>query len=165
MKNSILTLLSFLFIFNVLPIIHHMLVFLNFDVKSIQLLQWLLTIIYGLLVFLWTVAFVECFKFYHWTSHLFFDDTWHSWERDWIWCKIKILWYHWYACWCCIYGYERIEMVIGIVGKDIGRLIASYWPTCDLQRSLEKYEQENTWLQKIPRKLVLNNENCSCITW
>ena len=119
------------------------------------MLQWLLTIAYGVIVVWWTIAFVKCMKFYHWTTHLFPGNGQWSWEgSDRRGLSLKrldlIQKYYDQRNDAMFMDKQRVEMVIDILGKDIGGLIVSYWPKFDLQRALDKYEMETSMLPLPP---------------
>ena len=127
--------------------------YLNFDVKSVQLLQWLLTIIYVILLLFWMIAFIKCMKFYHWTNHLFPGNTNSAWEdsswKEYSLKRLNIMQKYYDMRNDNVFmDKKRREMVIDILGKDIGGLIVSYWPKYDFEKSLKKYKEENNGLIK-----------------
>ena len=110
------------------------LIYLEFDVKSIQLLQWILTIAYVLLIFGWIIAVIRCLDYYHWTSHLVPDGRW--WETiSYSASKKEVM--HQYDRLNLIQEFynkrlsekylekKRKEIVIEILGKDI-----IWWINC-----------------------------------
>ena len=117
-----------------------------FDIKisDIELLQWILTSIYFVLIISWIIAAINCIKFYHWTSHLFPNrngrDLSQGWQgvinepHDFQFRRLNLI-QTFYNKRCNEKYLEilRKEIVIDILGKDIGGLIISYWAPFEFQ--------------------------------
>ena len=122
-------------------------IYWDFDVKDIQLLQWLLTIVYGILVICWIISFVRCMDFYYWTTHLFPGDRSGQVtdinERRWNLIRLNLM-QKYYDKWVnqVFIEKERIKMVIEILGTDIGGLIVSFWPKFHLKQVLDQMGHE-----------------------
>ena len=121
-------------------------IYLNFDVESIQLLQWLLTIAYGVIIISWCVSFVKCMQFYYWTTHLYPGNKSSSWNGSYDQRGLRYLnlmqKYYDKRNDFIFLDKKRIRVVIEVLGKDIGGLVVSYWPQFNLKELLQDLETE-----------------------
>ena len=101
------------------------------DYKSIALLQWILTIAYGVLVASWVIAVIRCLDYYHWTSHLMpGGDTW------------KCVPQNQYQRLNLMQKYYDQRLSQKYLGKNIGGLIVSYWSSFEMNQWLQQFGQQ-----------------------
>ena len=118
-------------------------IYFNFDIESIQLLQWILTGLYAVFMCAWVIAAIRCFYFYHWTVRLFPGlNFWYPSSRN----KQKGLnlmqkYYNRRLNEKFVYDQGR-KVVIEILGKDIGRLVISFWPKFEFVEWIKELEQD-----------------------
>ena len=122
------------------------LIYYNFDVKSVELLQWLLTGAYTVLIISWSIALINCIDYYHWTSHLLpgHQSYWRYMQKDaYLYPNLNLLQkYYNIRCDIKFIDIKRKEMVLKLLGKDIGGLVVSYWPKFDLKQMLNAIDQD-----------------------
>ena len=133
-------------------------IYYNFDIKSIELLQWILTILYGIFICSWIIAAIRCIHFYHWTLHLFPGGTYwwvhtHSKiaERNGVgfqYKRLNLMQLYYNKRLNDKYMFdEREQVVIEILGRDIGGLIVSFWPKFEFKEWLDQFEQDKKRLK------------------
>ena len=126
-------------------------VYLQFDLKSVSLLQLVFTVTYGVLIFWWIIALVKCMQFYYWSTHLFPGDESMSWKMAY---NIKFnlrrlnLMQKYYNLRndAVFVEPKRIEMVINILGKDIGGLVVSFWPKIQFKQFWNQLKVEEAFM-------------------
>ena len=122
------------------------LIYYNFDVKSVELLQWLLTGAYTVLTISWLIALINCINYYHWTSHLLpgHPSYWGHVNKDaYVYPNLNLLQkYYNIRCDIKFVDIKRKEMVLKLLGKDIGGLVVSYWPKFDLKQMINAIDQD-----------------------
>ena len=123
-------------------------IYFNFDIKSIQLLQWILTILHTIFVCAWIIAAIRCFRFYRVTMQLFPGLNYWSVNGGFITTngqekRLNLMqkYYNQRINEKFIYDQSR-KIVIEILGKDIGGLIVSFWPKFDLGQWLQDLKQD-----------------------
>ena len=118
-------------------------VYFNFDIESIQLLQWILTGLYAIFMGAWVIAAIRCFYFYHWTIRLFpgLNSWYHSSTTKQQGLNLMQKYYNRRLNDKFIYDQGR-KIVIEILGKDIGRLVVSFWPKFEFMEWLKELQQE-----------------------
>ena len=128
-------------------------IYSDFDLEAVSLLQLLLSVIYGLIIVSWIVALIKCMQFYYWSNHLYPGDD-SSWWRGAYRIELGLrrlnLMQKYYNL--RIDGIfiekNRIETVIDILGKDIGGLIVSYWPKFDFKQLMDQLKEEESYVHK-----------------
>ena len=136
-------------------------IYFNFDIESIQLLQWILTISYTILIISWIISAIRCFDYYHWTSHLIPGGVfwkavrYNARKNDFI---------HQYNRLNLMQKYydirlnekfldsERRNVVIEMLGRDIGGLIVSFWPQFEMKQWLDELTQKHEQLDRLAAK-------------
>ena len=116
-------------------------IYFNFDFESIQLLQWILTILYAIFVGAWIIAAIRCFYFYHWTIRLFPGLAWWSPSRRQKGLNLMQKYYNHRLTDKFMYD-KRRTVVIEILGKDIGGLVVSFWPKFEFKQWLTQLEND-----------------------
>ena len=117
-------------------------IYFNFNIESIELLQLILTIVYLTFMFCWIISAIRCVSFYHWTTHLMPGGAWWQAISDRMSQQDINLQLKRFNVMQQCYNQrlnekylqqKRKDIVIEILGKDIGGLIISYWPEFDFQ--------------------------------
>ena len=124
------------------------LIYFNFDIESIQLLQWILTILYVVFMTAWIISAIRCFYFYHWTIRFFpglsyWDpgDDRRDISRNKRRLNLMQKYYNHRLNDKFVYNEGR-KVVIEILGKDIGSLVVSFWPKFEFQQWLNDLKSE-----------------------
>ena len=122
-------------------------VYLNFDLKSVSLLQLVFTVVYAILIISWMFALIKCMQFYYWSTHLFPGNDssyWHGTLGIGISFRRLNLMQKYYNLRndAIFIEKKRIETVIDILGKDVGGLIVSYWPQFEFSQLMKQLKDE-----------------------
>ena len=123
------------------------LIYFGFDSNSVQLLQLTLTMIYAVLVIVWIISAIECYKFYYWTTHLFPSFKNGNFSLKYVLQKqisqlMRMQQYYDERCDQVFLDVKRKQVVIEILGRDIGGLVISFWPHFDLKEAMQTWDQE-----------------------
>ena len=123
-------------------------IYYQFDVENVELLQLILIMAYTILLIAWLIAFIQCTNYYQWTNAVLpkFGRFWYTSSNDAYCYKNLNVMQKYYNIRCRIkyIDRKRREVVIEILGKDIGNLVASY-AYClhfDLKQLLDTIDQE-----------------------
>ena len=126
------------------------------NIESVQLLQWILTVSYMILIVLWIISAIRCLYYYHWTSHVVPNG--HYWDA----VPFGAAKYFYVKQYCRLnlmqkfyntrlnekfLERKRKEIVIEILGKDIGGVIVSYWPKFELKPWLQQLKKQQEHLK------------------
>ena len=125
-------------------------IYFRFNIESIELLQWLLTICYVIFIFAWIIAVVRCLDYYHWTMHVLPYYSWGAFhygsskeEINYQLNRLNIMQKFYFMRLDEKFLYsKRKQVVIEILGKDIGGLIVSFWPKFDMKQWLDQLCKE-----------------------
>ena len=129
-------------------------IYYEFDIENVQLLQWILTIAYTVLLIAWFIAFIRCINYYKWTNAVLPSSGryWSDCYNEVYCCKNLNLIQKYYNIRCDMkyIDKKRRQVVIEILGKDIGNLIVSYWSHFEMKHLLYAIDQEfhpaKTWM-------------------